>query len=114
MSRHEGLDLPYRPGITGTATLVFRNKEKILSEIPYDELDAFYESCVKPRKAQLDLEYMRSATFWTDLKLLWGTATSCLFESDNLSLETEKLTRFAAAWPDPPVNYLGDRTRDST
>jgi lipopolysaccharide/colanic/teichoic acid biosynthesis glycosyltransferase len=105
LPHHEGLDLPYRPGITGMATLVFRNEEKILSDIPHDQLDAFYESCVKPRKALLDMEYMRSATFWTDLKLLWSTATSCFFGSGNLSLEeTGKLIRFAAAWPDPPCD----------
>jgi lipopolysaccharide/colanic/teichoic acid biosynthesis glycosyltransferase len=108
LPHHEGLDLPYRPGITGIATLVFRNEEKILSEISHDQLDAFYETCVKPRKARLDLEYMRSATLWTDLKLLWCTATSCFFGSDNLSSEeTEKLTRFAAAWPDPPRDLSG-------
>src|SRR5271170_6015252 len=101
LPHHEGLDLPYRPGITGMATLAFRNEEEILSVIPQTQLDAFYEICIKPKKAQLDLEYMRGATFWTDLKLLWRTATSCLFGPDNLSCEeTEKLTRLAAEWPD--------------
>jgi lipopolysaccharide/colanic/teichoic acid biosynthesis glycosyltransferase len=108
LPHHEGLELPYRPGITRIATLVFRNEGKILSEISHDQLDKFYESCVKPRKARLDLEYMRSATFWTDLKLLWSTATSCFFGADDLSsAETETLTRFAAAWPDLPPDLSG-------
>jgi len=51
---------------------------------------------------------MCCATFWTDLKLLSRTATSCFFESDKLSSkETERLTRFAAAWLDLPRDVSG-------
>src|SRR5271170_8040078 len=101
LPHHEGLDLPYRPGITGMATLAFRNEEEILSVIPDTQLDAFYEICIKPRKAWLDLEYMCRATFWTDLKLLGRTAASCLFGPDNLSFQqAEGLTRLVAAWTD--------------
>jgi lipopolysaccharide/colanic/teichoic acid biosynthesis glycosyltransferase len=102
LPHHEALDLPYRPGITGMATLSFRSEEEILSGLPCHQLDPFYEMCIKPRKAMLDLEYMRRATFGTDMKLLWRTVMSCLFGPDALSSqETERLTRLAAAWPDP-------------
>jgi lipopolysaccharide/colanic/teichoic acid biosynthesis glycosyltransferase len=105
LPHHEGLDLPYRPGITGMATLAFRNEEEIFFAIPHNRVDAFYEICVKPTKARLDLEYMRHATFWTDLKLLWRTTASCLFGPDDLSFQqTEKLTRLAAEWADPAPN----------
>ena len=101
LPHHEGLDLPYRPGITGMATLAFRNEEEILSVIPQTQLDAFYEICLKPRKARLDLDYMRRATFWSDSKLLWRTAASCLFGPDKLSFQqAERLTRLAVAWHD--------------
>ncbi len=101
LPHHEGLDLSYRPGMTGMATLAFRNEEEILSVIPDTQLDAFYEICIKPRKAWLDLEYMCRATFWTDLKLLGRTAASCLFGPDNLSFQqAEGLTRLVAAWTD--------------
>src|SRR5271166_5371498 len=63
LPHHEALDLQYRPGITGMATLIFRNEEEILSVVHPDQLDAFYEICIKPKKAQLDQEYMRDATF---------------------------------------------------
>ena len=106
LPHHELLDLPYRPGITGQATLAFRNEEDILSRIPPDQLDAFYEFCVKPRKARLDLEYMQSATFWTDLSLIWRTAASCAAEPDLLSFEeTEELLRLTEEW-------LGRRDED--
>ena len=84
LPHHEGLDLYYRPGITGIASLAFRNEEKILSGIPQHQLDAFYDDYIKPRKAQLDSEYMQSASLWSDLAVLWLTALSCLFGLDNL------------------------------
>ncbi|MBV8674090.1 MAG: sugar transferase, partial [Acidobacteriaceae bacterium] len=101
LPHHEGLDLPYRPGITGLATLAFRDEEKILAPIPCDQLDAFYEICIKPRKARLDLEYMQSATLASDLKLLWRTGASCLIGPDELSAqESERLSLLVAAWLD--------------
>lgn len=102
LPHYEGLDLPCRPGITGIATLLFRSEERILSRIPPYQLEAFYETCIMPRRARLDLEYKQSATLWTDLKLLWRTVGSCAFGSDNLSSrEIAELTRLAAEWPDP-------------
>lgn len=96
----EALDLPYRPGVTGVATLAFRNEEKILSELRECQVPAFYDHCVKPRKAELDERYMRRATLWTDLGLLWRTASSCIRGSDGLcDQETEMLLDMAASWP---------------
>ena len=101
LPHHEGLDLPYRPGITGIATLAFRDEEKILAGIPCDQLDAFYEICIKPRKARLDLEYMGTATLGSDLKMLWRTCASCLFGPDKLSAEeSERLSLLVDAWLD--------------
>ncbi len=62
LPHHEALHMASRPGITGAATLAFRNEEDFLSEIPEDQLEVFYEMFVKPTKARLDLEYMRTAT----------------------------------------------------
>ncbi len=78
LPHHEGLHMPFRPGITGPATLAFRSEEELLSQIPYQHLDAYYDRFVKPRKAEIDLEYMRTATLKTDLGVLWQTAASCI------------------------------------
>jgi lipopolysaccharide/colanic/teichoic acid biosynthesis glycosyltransferase len=102
LPHHEGLDLPYRPGITGMATLAFRDEERLLASIPCEHLDAFYECCIKPRKARLDLEYMQNATLGSDLRLLWRTCASCLFGPDEVSLaESERLSGLVVAWLDP-------------
>jgi lipopolysaccharide/colanic/teichoic acid biosynthesis glycosyltransferase len=88
LPHHEALLLPCRPGITGVATLAFRREEEFLSEIPEDQLETFYETFVKPAKAQLDLDYMRTATFGSDLKVLWRTASACLFSADDAVTES--------------------------
>lgn len=88
LPHHEALILACRPGITGAATLAFRNEEEFLSEIPEDQLETFYETFVKPAKAHLDLEYMRKATIASDLSVLWRTATSCLFSSETALAES--------------------------
>jgi lipopolysaccharide/colanic/teichoic acid biosynthesis glycosyltransferase len=82
LPHHEALLMACRPGITGAATLAFRNEEEFLSEIPEDQLETFYETFVKPAKAHLDLEYMRTATIGSDLRVLWRTASACLSSSE--------------------------------
>jgi lipopolysaccharide/colanic/teichoic acid biosynthesis glycosyltransferase len=78
LPHHESLHMPFRPGITGAATLAFRCEEELLRRIPEHDLDVFYARTIKPLKAKLDWEYMQRATWWTDLGLLWCTATACL------------------------------------
>ena len=78
LPHHESLHMPFRPGITGAATLAFRCEEELLRRIPEPELDLFYARTIKPLKAKLDWEYMQCATWWTDLGLLWCTATACI------------------------------------
>jgi len=78
LPHHESLHMPFRPGITGAATLAFRCEEELLRHIPVYELDLFYARTIKPLKAKLDWEYMQRATWWTDLGLLWCTTTACL------------------------------------
>lgn len=78
LPHHEGMHMPFRPGITGAATLAFRFEEEMLSQIPRQHLDSYYEKFVKPSKARIDWEYMRSATFRSDMGILWQTAKSCV------------------------------------
>ncbi|HEX3437366.1 MAG TPA: sugar transferase [Pseudacidobacterium sp.] len=81
LPHHESLHMPFRPGITGAATLAFRCEEELLRLVPEHELDFFYARTIKPLKAKLDWEYMQRATWATDLGLLWCTATACLSSS---------------------------------
>ncbi len=67
------LNMPYRPGLTGPATLAFCREEKILSAIGADELDQFYAQRIKPLKARIDACYMCKATLSSDLRILAAT-----------------------------------------
>ena len=83
LPHHEALHMPFRPGITGAATLAFRFEEEMLSQIPREHLDAYYDRYVKPSKASIDWDYMRSATPGTDIGILWQTAKSCFSEKES-------------------------------
>ncbi len=78
LPQHEGLNLCWRPGLTGAASLAFRDEEEMLAMIPEEQLDEVYEKYVKPAKARLDSEYMRNATLASDIGILWNTAASCI------------------------------------
>jgi lipopolysaccharide/colanic/teichoic acid biosynthesis glycosyltransferase len=67
-------NMPYRPGITGAASIVFRNEEEILRNIDPEEMDAFYQERIKPLKARLDVRYMSTATPLSDLRMILATA----------------------------------------
>jgi lipopolysaccharide/colanic/teichoic acid biosynthesis glycosyltransferase len=86
-------NMPYRPGITGASTLVFRNEEDILRDIPLDEVDAYYEKHIKPLKARLDSRYMTNATFSADVKIIAATVFGFLLPSKQRSMGSKKPSR---------------------
>jgi lipopolysaccharide/colanic/teichoic acid biosynthesis glycosyltransferase len=102
LPHHEALHLDCRPGITGVATLAFHKEEEFLSGIPAEELEGFYAIFVKPAKASIDLEYMRTATFASDVKVIVRTALSCLFGPDeSLAGPAEIIARYASGRTTP-------------
>lgn len=72
------LNMPYRPGMTGAATLAFRNEEEMLRAVHPSQLDEYYERRIKPVKARLDVRYMCRATLRSDLRMMAATLLSCL------------------------------------
>lgn len=65
--------LALTPGITGPASLVFCDEERLLAAVAPDQLTAFYVEEILPQKARLDLDYARSATFRSDCGMLLQT-----------------------------------------
>jgi lipopolysaccharide/colanic/teichoic acid biosynthesis glycosyltransferase len=55
------------------ASLQFRDEESVLSAVPAEHLEAYYVANVLPGKAQLDIEYARSASFFSDPGILLRT-----------------------------------------
>lgn len=79
----EVMRMPFRPGLTGAATLAFRREEEMLQNIPDDDLEDYYCRMIKPLKAEIDWDYMRKATLASDFALLYETARCCLSSRSN-------------------------------
>lgn len=65
--------LSVRPGITDYASLRFSNEAEILKGA--EDPDQAYLELIAPEKIRLGLEYVRTRTFWVDLKLIFATLT---------------------------------------
>jgi len=61
----ERLILSVRPGITGPATLAYRDEESLLAA--QSDPEAFNRDVVYPDKVRLNLAYIRHYRLWTDL-----------------------------------------------
>jgi lipopolysaccharide/colanic/teichoic acid biosynthesis glycosyltransferase len=72
------LNMPFRPGITGAATLAFRREEEVLRHIHPALLDAFYDRHIRPMKAVLDVDYMAHATLLSDMRIVAETFRVCI------------------------------------
>lgn len=66
---HDVLDL--RPGITGPATLYFRDEEELLRQA--DDPIAYNNTEIWPKKLALNLEYARNWRFKRDISCIWQT-----------------------------------------
>ncbi len=86
LSEHTSLsNMPYRPGITGEATIAFRREEDVLRTVDPDEMDSFYSERIKPLKARLDVCYMCKATLHSDLRVIGATFLHCVALTRNSS-----------------------------
>ncbi len=70
---HDPAPMACRPGVTGAATLAFRYEFRILSEVPAEQIEGFYQQYIIPHKLRLDSDYMQRATIVSDIKLLFAT-----------------------------------------
>jgi lipopolysaccharide/colanic/teichoic acid biosynthesis glycosyltransferase len=69
--------LAVRPGVTDLASLLYRDEEKLLGKS--GDPVALYRDSVLPAKLVLNLRYLRSKSFWRDLRLLHLTICYSLF-----------------------------------
>lgn len=100
------VNMPYRPGITGAATLAFRREEELLSRVHPSQLDLFYARHIRPLKARIDVRYMWRATLWSDLRLIGATFLVCLAPTRTPAVLRNAFTR-TLAFPPQPVRQRG-------
>ena len=70
----ERIILSVRPGITDYASLYFSNEGEILKGSA--DPDQTYMEKIHPLKTRLALEYIRTRSFWVDLRIILKTVVS--------------------------------------
>ncbi|MBQ7459547.1 MAG: sugar transferase [Bacteroidales bacterium] len=63
--------LRLRPGITGPATLKYRNEEQLLAGV--ENPKKYNDEVIFPDKVRLNLYYLHHYTFWMDIKMIVAT-----------------------------------------
>lgn len=63
--------LSVRPGITGPATLKYRNEEQLLAGVENPEI--YNDEVIYPDKIRLNRQYVQDWSFWGDLRYIWQT-----------------------------------------
>lgn len=90
------------PGLTGIGSVVFRDEETILDEVPGDR-DHFHDTVVAPYKGELEVWWTRHRTLGNYFKLIFLTALALV------SPRTSLWKKWFRNLPMPPVelkNYL--------
>jgi lipopolysaccharide/colanic/teichoic acid biosynthesis glycosyltransferase len=67
----ERLLLSIRPGITGPATLKYRNEEQLLAA--QDDPERYNEEVIWPDKVRINLDYIRNWSLAKDIGYIWQT-----------------------------------------
>ena len=65
------LILELRPGITGPASLKYRNEEELLAQV--EDPQRYNDEVIYPDKVRINLEYYRNHTLMGDLKYIFET-----------------------------------------
>lgn len=71
--------LKLRPGITGPASLKYRNEEDLLARVASEGIDGYTDpvryndEVIYPDKVRLNRYYLNHYSFWMDLKMIFAT-----------------------------------------
>lgn len=63
--------LQLRPGITGPASLKYRNEEELLAKV--DDPQKYNDEVIYPDKVRINLYYLHNYSFWMDIKMIFAT-----------------------------------------
>ena len=71
LTGEDRLILKLRPGITGPASLKYRNEEEILSQV--DDPIRYNDEVIYPDKVRINLDYYKHHTFLGDIRYIFET-----------------------------------------
>ena len=63
--------LKLRPGITGPASLKYRNEEELLAGV--DDPQTYNDTVIFPDKVRINKEYYYNWSFWKDIRYILQT-----------------------------------------
>ncbi len=63
--------LKLRPGITGPASLKYRNEEEILATV--EDPQKYNDEVIFPDKVRINRYYLHHYSFWTDIRMIFAT-----------------------------------------
>ena len=78
--------LQLRPGITGPASLKYRNEEDLLARVASDGIDGYNDpvkyndEVIYPDKVRLNRYYLNHYSFWMDIKMIFATVLGTKIE----------------------------------
>ncbi len=73
IAQHENLCMLCRPGITGAATIQFTHEEGLIEGVPEELVERYVTTVFNPEKCRLDIHYIETTDFRTDVKILLHT-----------------------------------------
>ena len=73
LTGEDAVVLTVRPGITGPATLKYKNEEALLAE--QSDPEKFNREVIWPDKVRINREYVANWGFWKDIKYIFQTIT---------------------------------------
>ena len=71
LSGEDRIVLSVRPGITGPASIYFKNEEELLAGI--DDIKRYNDEVIWPRKVELNRQYIENYSFIKDIKYIFIT-----------------------------------------
>lgn len=72
-----------KPGLTGIASIIFRDEETIVTESTLS-LEDVYRKIIMPHKGMLEEWYQKNLSFFTDIMIIFLTAWYIIFPSSSL------------------------------
>ncbi len=73
-----------KPGLTGIGSIVFRDEEKLFSNVKTENYNDFYKRVISPYKGKLEIWYQKHRSFFVDFMLIVFTAFSVIYPKQNL------------------------------
>ena len=87
LSGKDRIVLNFKPGITGLASLKYRNEEEILAN--QDNSFQYNDTVIWPDKVRINRWYAQNQTFWMDMMILYYTIFSGGFDVEEFTSSHE-------------------------